>query len=224
VEAVLAGAGALIAAAAAAAALTVHSTRAALLAMAVVLVVSPLTLSPLPAPLPLAFWLTAALLATFLLLRSDRDPWGRLATLPLDGWPEAAFVIAMLALGWAVSPVAGAGRGAPSAMAAGFAVTTAAVPLLWLGRDQIRIAIGTVLVLDGAGLSAAGLAGTPGAAQVAALALAVLAAAAAARDVAAGHGPATGTVGGDRTSPDRPAHGDADSAPPAPGVHPQQAD
>ncbi len=184
-DGVLAGVGALVAAVAAAAALPVHTTRAALLATAAVLVASPLALSPLPAALPLAFWLVSALLATFLLLRADPDPWGRVAPLPLTGWPEAAFVVAALALGLAVAPVAGVGRGAPSALAAGLAVAAGAIPLMWFARDPIRTAIGTILFLDGMGLVAAGLGGTPGAAQIAALALTVVAAAAAARGVIA---------------------------------------
>ncbi len=185
-DAVLAGLGALVGAVAAAVVLPVHTTRAALLAMAAALVASPLALSPPPTALPLAFWLVSALLATLLLLRSDPDPWGRVAPLPLTGWPEAVFVLAAFALGLAVAPVAGAGRGAPSALAAGLALTAGAVPLLGFARDPVRTAIGTIFLLDGVGLVAAGLSGTPGAAQIAALALTVVAAAAAAREMIAG--------------------------------------
>ncbi|MGO9205403.1 MAG: hypothetical protein ACLQBX_04275 [Candidatus Limnocylindrales bacterium] len=185
-DAVLAGLGALVGAVAAAAVLPTHTTRAALLAMAAALVASPLALSPPPTALPLAFWIVSALLATLLLLRSDPDPWARVAPLPLTGWPEAVFVLAAFALGLAVAPVAGAGRGAPSALAAGLALTAGAIPLLGFARDPVRTAIGTILLLDGVGLVTAGLGGTPGAAQIAALALTVVAAAAAAREMIAG--------------------------------------
>ena len=182
-EAALAAAGALVSAGAAAVTLATRGPRVAVLGMAAALVVSPLTLAPLPQALPLAFWLVASLLAAFLLLRSIADPTARLAPLPLGGWPEAAFVIALLVLGWAASPVAGAGRGASTALAAGLAACAAALPLVGFARDPVRTGIGTILLLEGAGLVAAGLGGTPGGAAIMALALAVLAAAAAAREV-----------------------------------------
>ncbi len=192
-EAALAAAGALLSAGAAAATLATRAPRIAILGMAAALVVSPLALSPLPQALPLAFWLVASLLGAFLLIRSIADPTERLAPLPLGGWPEAAFVMAMLVLGWAASPVAGAGRGASTALAAGLAACTAALPLVGFARDPVRTGIGTILLLEGAGLVAAGLGGTPGGAQIMALALAVLAAAAAAREVLAAAGPGMST-------------------------------
>ena len=182
-EATLAAAGALVSAGAAGLTLAARGPRTVVLGMAAALVVSPLALAPLPPALPLAFWLVASLLAAFLLLRSVADPAERLPPLPLGGWPEAAFVIALLVLGWAASPVAGAGRGASTALAAGLAACAAALPLVGFARDPLRTGIGTVLLLEGAGLVAAGLGGTPGGAQIMALALAVLAAAAAAREV-----------------------------------------
>jgi hypothetical protein len=191
VEAALAAAGALASAGAAGLTLAARGPRSAILGMAAALVVSPLALAPFPQALPLTFWLVASLLAAFLLLRSIGDPAERLAPLPLGGWPEAAFVIAVLVLGWAASPVAGAGRGASTALAAGLAACAAALPLVGFARDPVRTGIGTILLLEGAGLVAAGLGGTPGGAQIMALALAVLAAAAAAREVIAATAPIT---------------------------------
>jgi hypothetical protein len=191
VEAALAAAGALVSTGAAALTLAARGPRVAILGLAAALVVSPLALAPLPQALPLTFWLVASLLAAFLLLRSIGDPAEPLAPLPLGGRPEAAFVIAVLVLGWAASPVAGAGRGASTALAAGLATCVAALPLVGFARDPLRMGIGTILLLDGAGLVAAGLGGTPGGAQIMALALAVLAAAAAAREAITATVPAT---------------------------------
>jgi hypothetical protein len=183
VEPALAGVGTLATALVCGALLQARGQRGAVLGMTAALVLSPLALQPLPAALPLAFWLVAALLAAFLLLLTARGGPSLLPPLPLKGWIEAAFVLFGLALGWWVAPLAGAGRGPATALAAGAAVVFAALPLVAFSRDALWTAIGTVLLLDGAGLLAAGLTGTPGAAQVAALALAVVGVAAAYRDL-----------------------------------------
>ncbi len=182
-EPALAGVGALATAVAVAASLRARTAQVAVLAMGAALVLSPLALSPLPAVLPLAFWLVTALLATYLLVLAEREGPALLPPLPLGGWAEAAFVLVGLALGWAAAPIAGPGRGPATALAAGVAVAFAAVPLAAFSRDTLRTAIGTVLFLDACGLVAASLTGTPGQLEVVALGLAIVGAAAASREV-----------------------------------------
>ena len=182
-EPALAGVGALATAVAVAASLKARTAQVAVLAMGAALVLSPLALSPLPPVLPLAFWLVTALLATYLLVLAEREGPALLPPLPLGGWAEAAFVLIGLALGWAVAPIAGPGRGPATALAAGVAVAFAAVPLAAFSRDTLRTAIGTVLFLDACGLVAASLTGTPGQLEVVALGLAIVGAAAASREV-----------------------------------------
>ena len=182
-EPALAGIGALATAVTVAASLRARTAQVAVLGMGAALVLSPLAVSPLPPVLPLAFWLLTALLATYLLVLAGRAGPALLPPLPLGGWAEAAFVLVGLALGWVAAPIAGPGRGAATALAAGVAVAFAAVPLAAFSRDMLRTAIGTVLFLDACGLVVASLAGTPGQLEVVALGLAVAGAAAASREV-----------------------------------------
>ncbi|MGC8633854.1 MAG: hypothetical protein ACP5VP_04195 [Candidatus Limnocylindrales bacterium] len=182
-EPALAAAGAIVTAVAAAEVLRARTAHAAILGLAATLVLSPLALPSLPPALPLAFWLTGALLATYLLLLGTRATPSLLAPLPLAGWTEIAFVAFGLVAGWLVAPALGPSRGPASALAAGVAVGAASLPLLLFSRDTLRAGVGAILVLDAAGLIATAFTGNPGQAEIAALALAILGAAEAAREV-----------------------------------------
>lgn len=179
--AAVAAVGAICTAAGAAGALVARTGRMAIASLAVALVFAPLTMSPLPAALPAAFWLVAVLLAAYILVMAVREESAvvpTLAPMPLGGGAEALFVSLGLALGWAVAGIAGPDRGAPAALAAGIALGFAAGPLALFGRDPLHAGMAGVLAIGAGALLVAGLAGTPGTAEMTALAVAVLAAAA----------------------------------------------
>ena len=149
-------------------AVSAREARIVVLALAVVLLVSPIVADPLAAPAGLAARLVGAILAGYLLWIAARDDTTvRLAHAPTGGsrigWP-AEFLMAAAA---AVVGMSAHGLGAPAggpviASAAGFAVAALAMLPVLTGRDVLRVAVGCLLLIDGGLLVRAALGGTPG--------------------------------------------------------------
>jgi hypothetical protein len=145
-----------------------REARTAVLALAVVLLLTPVIADPMAEPVGLAARLVGAILAGYLLWIAARDdPSVRLAHAPTGGsrigWP-AEFLVAAAA---SVVGMSAHGLGAPAggpviASAAGFAVAALAVLPILTGRDVLRVAIGCLLLLDAALLVRTALGGTPG--------------------------------------------------------------
>jgi hypothetical protein len=139
-----------------------RETRAAVLGLTVSGITAPLLADPLPAPLPLAARLIAAILAGYVLLISIRQrPLTRGSRL---GWP----VEALLAASAGVAGLGAAGFGGPAggpaeAEAAAFALGALAIGPILRGADVFRLAIGLVLAVLAASVGHVALAGTPSA-------------------------------------------------------------
>lgn len=152
---------------------SVRDARAALLALAVVLVGSPLLADPPVAPLGLAARSIGAVLAVYLLWIATRgrgDPGGE--PVPTEGsrigWP--ADVLLAAAAGVAGATVLGpsgpgAGAGWPGAAglagAAGFALGVLSIAPILTGRDVLRIGLGLIVLVDAGSLIRAALGGSP---------------------------------------------------------------
>jgi hypothetical protein len=124
--------------------------RAVILGVLVVLLASPLLVSPWPAPLPILARVAAALLAARLLvvgLRGDdlTTTGSRL------GWPSEALLAAAAAVaGFGSHGLGAAGLGPAEAQAAGFALAALAAAPLFVGRDALRVGVGALLLLQAA--------------------------------------------------------------------------
>lgn len=159
---------ALVVVGAAIVAVSAREARTVVLALAVVLLVSPVIADPIAAPVGLAARLVGAILAGYLLWIAARDDASmKLAHAPTGGsrigWP-AEFLVAAAA---SVVGMSAHGLGAPAggpviASAAGFAVAALAVLPVLTGRDVLRVAIGCLLLLDAGLLVRTALGGTPG--------------------------------------------------------------
>jgi len=152
---------------------SVRDARATLLALAVVLVGSPLLSDPPVAPLGLAARSIGAVLAVYLLwiaTRGRSDPGGD--PVPTEGsrigWP--ADVLLAAAAGVAGATVLGpsgpgAGAGWPGAAglagAAGFALGVLSIAPILTGRDVLRIGLGLIMLVDAGSLIRAALGGAP---------------------------------------------------------------
>lgn len=181
-------------------AVSAREARIVVLALAVVLLVSPVIADPVAVPVGLAARLVGAILAGYLLWIAARDDTTvRLSHAPTGGsrigWP-AEFLMAAAA---SVVGMSAHGLGAPAggpviASAAGFAVAALAMLPVLTGRDVLRVAIGCLLLIDGGLLVRAALGGTPGPLEqlLVALALVTVAACAAAMGRAARQDPPGG--------------------------------
>lgn len=145
-----------------------REARIVVLALAVVLLVSPVIAEPMADPIGLAARLVGAILASYLLWITARDDAStRVAHAPTGGsrigWP-AEFLVAAAA---SVVGMSAHGLGAPAggpiiASAAGFAIAAIAVLPVLTGRDVLRVAIGCLLLIDAGLLVRSALGGTPG--------------------------------------------------------------
>lgn len=137
-------------------AVSVRDVRATILGLLVVLLGTPLIDDPWPGPLPILARTAATLLAVRLLeigLRADVTTSGTRI-----GWPaEALLAAAAVVVGFGSHGLGARGFGPPEAQAAGFGLIMLAVAPLATGRDVLRIAVGAVLLLVGAGLVRTGL-------------------------------------------------------------------
>lgn len=153
-------------------AISSRDARVAILGLSLTLLGTPLLSEPIPAPLPLAARIVAALLALELLWITIRATTSATRG-SLVGWPvealtaAAAFVVgAGVGGGLATSGLAvgGAGAGTTSIIVAAACclVALAATPL-GHGRDVLRLGIGATLLLAGGTTLSAALVGPPGA-------------------------------------------------------------
>lgn len=152
-------------------AVSARDARIAVLAVALVLMLSPMLADPFPEPVGLAARLVGGILATYLLWMAvrDRASAGAIAGRPLAptggsriGWPAELLVAAAAGLvGMASHGLGASAGGPPLASAAGFAVAALAVTPMLTGGDVLRVGIGLFLLLDAALLVRVGLNGTP---------------------------------------------------------------
>lgn len=152
-----------------------RDARIALIGLALALVGSPLLADPLPATLPLAARLIAAVLAAELLWIAVRATTATTRG-SLVGWPVealaagAAFVVGFAAVGSGGTPAAVTGGAtavssetAAVIVGASLALAVVSIAPLVLGRDAFRLAIATTLLVSAATILRAGLLGTPAA-------------------------------------------------------------
>ncbi len=145
-----------------------RDARTVLLALAVVLLVSPVVAEPVADPVGLAARLLGAILATYLLWVAARDDRSaRLAHASTGGsrigWPAEMLVATAASIVGFFAHGLGAPAGGPAlASAAGFAVAALAVLPVLTGRDVLRVGIGCLLLLDSGLLVRSALGGTPG--------------------------------------------------------------
>lgn len=165
-NAILAGV-ALAAIAGSVVAVSFREPRTVVLAIALVLVVSPLLTDPLTDPAGLAARLVGSVLAAYLLWVVVRGSPAGLS--PMDtggsriGWPAEVLVAGAAAVvGFAAHGLGATAAGPALASAAGFAIAASAVAPVLTGRDAIRVGVGLLLLLDAGLLVRAGLGGTPG--------------------------------------------------------------
>jgi hypothetical protein len=140
-------------------AVSARDVRTTTLGLLLVLLGAPLIDTPWPGPLPILARIAATLLAIRLVvigLRGDSVTGGTRL-----GWPtEALLAAAAAVIGFGSHGLGAAGFGPPEAQAAGFALIVLAIAPLAAGREVLRIAVGSVLLVVGAGLVRAGLGGT----------------------------------------------------------------
>ena len=150
------------------AAASAREARTAVLAIALVLVVSPLLADPLAPPAGLAARLIGAMLAAYLLWIVVRGrPASGIAAPDTGGsrigWPAEVLVAGAAAVvGFAAHGLGAPAAGPPIASAAGFAVAAVSVAPALTGRDALRVGLGLLLLADAALLVRVGLGGTPG--------------------------------------------------------------
>lgn len=134
--------------------------RPATLGLVLALIGAPLVVSPLPAALPLAARLVAAVLAGYLLWIAMRKAPGHGRTHGSRlGWPVEALVASAAAVvGFGLG---GAGiAGVPEATAVGLALAVLAVPPLVRG-DALQVGVGAALLVTAVEVLRVGLAGPP---------------------------------------------------------------
>lgn len=150
------------------AAVSTRDARTSILALALVLVVSPLVADPLAGPVGLAARLVGGVLAAYLLWIVVRDrPASRVGRAETGGsrigWPAEILVAASAAVvGFAAHGLGAPALGPALGSATGFAVAALAVAPVVTGRDVLRVGIGLLLLLDAGLLVRAALGGTPG--------------------------------------------------------------
>jgi hypothetical protein len=140
-------------------AVSARDARAALVGVLLVLLAAPLVAAPWPGPAAIVVRVAAALLATRFLLIALR---GEVATGGTRiGWPAEALVAGAAAVVGFGSHGLGA-LGPLEAQAAGFALIALAIAPIATGRDVVRVGLGSIVLLTGAGLVRTGVA-TPAA-------------------------------------------------------------
>ncbi len=149
---------------------TARDGRVVAIGMLLAMFAAPLVASPLPETVSVAARIVGAVLASYLLWTSAREPrqWGLGSAVGVAA--ETAFAAAAFAVGLSISPVSPL-PGPQVAQAAGLAlVALAVVPLF--GRDVMRVGVGVVLLILGSTLlMAAWLGSTPPLAHLAVAAL-----------------------------------------------------
>jgi hypothetical protein len=144
-----------------------REARIGLLGLAVALIGAPLLADPRPDPLPLAARVVAAILAVELVWITVRSTTTRTRG-SIVGWPvetlaaAAAFVVGIGAAGGLVGAAPDAEAGSTALILGGGAalIVLAVTPIL-LARDVLRLGIAATLLLTGATIVRAGVAGTP---------------------------------------------------------------
>ncbi len=149
-------------------AVAARDPRAVILALAVVLIGTPLLADPLAPPLGLAARFLAAILAAYLLWIVARDAPDRGLVAAATGgsrigWPAEILVAGAAAVVGFAAHGLGAPAGGPAlASAAGFAIAALAVGPVMTGRDVMRVGVGLLLLIDSALLVRTALGGTAG--------------------------------------------------------------
>ena len=144
-----------------------REARIGLLGLAIALVGAPLLADPRPDPLPLAARIVAAILAVELVWITIRSTTTRTRG-SIVGWPvemlaaAAAFVVGFGAVGGLAGAVPGAGGGSTALILGGGTalLVLSAAPIL-LARDVLRLGIAATLLVTGATIVRAAVAGTP---------------------------------------------------------------
>jgi hypothetical protein len=140
-------------------AVSARDARAALVGVLLVLLAAPLVAAPWPGSAAVVVRVAGALLATRFLLIALR---GEVATGGTRiGWPAEALVAGAAAVVGFGSHGLGA-LGPVEAQAAGFALIALAIAPIATGRDVVRVGLGSIVLLTGAGLVRTGVA-TPAA-------------------------------------------------------------
>ncbi len=141
-------------------AVSARDVRATALGLLVVFLGAPLLVDPWPGPATILARMAAALLAIRIVeigLRGEDTTGGTRL-----GWPaEALLAAAAAVIGFGSHGLGAAGLGPAEAQAAGFALIVLAIAPLATGRDVLRVAIGSVLLVMGATLIRAGLDAPP---------------------------------------------------------------
>jgi hypothetical protein len=144
-------------------AVTARDARLALGGLVIVLAATPLLADPLPDLAPLAARIVAALLGGYLLYIVLRETTvrtrGSLIGLPAEAFAAAAAFI----IGAATSGLGSTALGPAAAQGAGFALAALAVAPIVRGSDVFRLGVALAILVTGAELVRAGLAGTPSA-------------------------------------------------------------
>jgi hypothetical protein len=142
-------------------AVSARDARAALVGVLLVLLAAPLVAAPWPGSAAVVVRVAGALLATRFLLIALR---GEVATGGTRiGWPAEALVAGAAAVvGFGSHGLGAEALGPVEAQAAGFALIALAIAPIATGRDVVRVGLGSIVLLTGAGLVRTGVA-TPAA-------------------------------------------------------------
>jgi hypothetical protein len=144
-------------------AVTARDARRALGGLVIVLAVTPFLADPLPDLAPLAARIVAALLGGYLLFIVLRETTA-LTRGSLIGLPAEAFAaVAAFIIGLGTSGLGSTALGPAEAQGAGFALAVLAVAPIVRGSDVFRLGVALAILVTGAELVRAGLAGTPSA-------------------------------------------------------------
>jgi hypothetical protein len=146
---------------------SIRDARAVVLALAIVLLLSPVVADPLATPAGLAARSVAAILSAYLLWIAVRDrPDVGLLVASTEGsrigWPAEILVAAAAGVvGFSAHGLGAPALGPALASAAGFAIAAITVAPVLTGRDVIRVGVGLMLLMDAALLIRVALGGTP---------------------------------------------------------------
>ena len=145
-------------------AVSARDARATVLGLLVVLLGAPLIADPWPDPVSILARVAAALLAIRLIaigLRGDAVTSGTRIGWPAEGLLAAAGAV----VGFGSHDLVTTGLGPAEALAGGFALVVLAAAPLVSGRDPLRLAVGSCLLLVAASLIRAGLDARPSQAE-----------------------------------------------------------
>ena len=141
-------------------AVSARDARATVLGLLVVLLGAPLIADPWPDPVSILARIAATLLAIRLIaigLRGDVVTSGTRIGWPAEGLLAAAGAV----VGFGSHGLGAGGLGPAEAQAAGFALVVLAAAPLFAGRDALRLAVGSCLLLVAASLIRVGLDARP---------------------------------------------------------------